>query len=243
MTVSLEKIFFTWILNNKKFFELVDPFFFKNKEIQFVYLTIRKYMISDISLDIPSPKQIWEMVKLDDKVDMITKDILKNILSTNLDEFDHKNFIEPRFNAWVHINRTKSGIVDIVDITRDLDNISDFDKAQEQIGRIKGIIDSVTSTSFIKDDEDLGSDFDSPEDHSQETSKFKVKSGFTTIDHMLGGGWDCGNFICIMGETNQGKCFSYDGDIKIRKIGDVSGFGVEENIKIGKLFSLIRKRE
>jgi hypothetical protein len=36
----------------------------------------------------------------------------------------------------------------------------------------------------------MGSDFDDAEDHVQDSSKYKVKCGFETIDHMLSGGWD-----------------------------------------------------
>jgi hypothetical protein len=43
-------------------------------------------------------------------------------------------------------------------------------------------------TNFVQDD-DMGSDFDDAEDHVQDSSKYKVKCGFETIDHMLSG-WD-----------------------------------------------------
>jgi replicative DNA helicase len=51
----------------------------------------------------------------------------------------------------------------------------------------------------------MGSDFDDPDNHIQDSSKFKVKSGFETIDHMLGGGWDIQTLNVIMGMTNAGK--------------------------------------
>ena len=45
MTISLEKIFFSYILSNKKYFEIVEQGYFRNNEIQFVYGVIRKYML------------------------------------------------------------------------------------------------------------------------------------------------------------------------------------------------------
>jgi hypothetical protein len=51
--------------------------------------------------------------------------------------FDEKNFIEPKFNAWVLSNRLKAGTIDIIDETRNLDAISDFDKVVEPTNRIK----------------------------------------------------------------------------------------------------------
>ncbi len=204
MTPQLEKVFFNYILAYKKYFELVKPFFFRNSEIQFVYGIIRNYMLNSSDSKIPTPRQILDMVSLEDKEGVITKEILKSILQVDLKEYDEKNFIEPKFNAWVLSNRLKTGTVDIIDETRNLDQISDFDKAIEAAERIKVIVDEMSSTNFVQDD-DLGSDFDDPENHVQDSSKFKIKSGLETLDHMLGGGWDIQTLNCIMAETNNGK--------------------------------------
>ena len=203
-TPQLEKVYFNYILNNKKFFNVVKPFFFRNSEIQFVYGVIRSYILSSSDPKVPTPRQILDMVSLEDKEGLITKPILKSILQVDLKEYDEKNFIEPNFNGWVLSNRLKTGTVDIIDETRNLDSISNFDKAIEAANKIKFIVDEMSSLNFVQDD-DLGSDFDEPENHVQDSSKFKVKSGFESIDHMLGGGWDIQTLNVIMAETNGGK--------------------------------------
>lgn len=205
MTSSLEKVFFAYINLNRKYFETVLPHFFRNSQIQFVYGIIREYMLKNNDAAFPSPKQILDMVTLEDKEGLITKDILKAILQVNLDEYDQKNFIEPKFHAWVLTNRLKTGTIDIIDETRNFDGISDFEKALEAADKIKSIVDDMSSTNFVEDD-DLGSDFDDPDNHIQDSSKFKVATGFETLDHMLGGGWDIQTLNCIMAETNNGKC-------------------------------------
>jgi len=174
------------------------------------------------------------MVILQDKEGMITKEILKSILQVNLDEYDEKNFIEPNFNGWVLANRLKTGTVDIIDETRNLDSISDFDKAVEAANRIKGIVDEMSSTRFVQDD-DMGSDFDEAENHVQDSSKFKVKCGFETIDHMLGGGWDISTLNVIMAETNNGKCCSFDTVIKVRDKNN----GNVSNVDFGTFFAKV----
>lgn len=204
MTPQLEKVFFNYILSNKKYFDVVKTFFFRNSEIQIVYGIIRNYMLSTTDPSIPTPRQILDMVSLEDKEGVITKDILKSILKVDLKEYDERNFIEPKFNAWILSNRLKTGAVDIIDETRNLDSISDFEKAVEAAERIKGIVDEMSSTNFV-DDDDMGSDFDDPENHIQDSSRFKVSCGFPTIDHMLGGGWDIATLNVIMAETNNGK--------------------------------------
>jgi replicative DNA helicase len=204
MTPQLEKVFFNFILKNKKYFDIVKPYFYRNSEIQFVYGVIREYMSKGTDAQVPTPRQILDMVSLEDKEGTITKEILKSILQVDLKEYDEKNFIEPKFNAWILSNRLKTGTVDIIDETRNLDSISDFSKAVEAADRIKSIVDEMSSTNFVQDD-DMGSDFDDPENHVQDSSKFKVKCGFESIDHMLGGGWDISTLNVIMAETNNGK--------------------------------------
>ena len=236
MTISLEKIFFAYILENKKYFNIVESFFFKNNETQFVYNILKKYMIKGNDLDIPSPKQILEMVSLEDKDGLITKEILKALLTTKLSEYDEVNFIQPKFNAWILGNKLKSGTVNIIDETRNLDNINDLESTMMAANRIKSIVDQMSSTNFIADD-DLGSDFDDPESHSQDSSKYKIRSGFDTIDHMLGGGWDICTLNCIMAETNQGKCCHNDTNLNIKN----KSYDNMSYVKIETLFSKISK--
>jgi len=204
MTISLEKIFFAYIIQNKRYFEIVEAFFFKNKEIELVYNIIRKYMIKNSDADVPSPKQILEMVSLEDRDGIITRDILKAMLTVSLGDYDEENFIVPKFNAWILSNRLKSGTVNIIDEARNLDNITDFEAAIESANKIREIVENMANTNFVKDD-DLGTDFDDAESHVQDTAKFKIRSGFDTIDHMLGGGWDIQTLNVIMAETNNGK--------------------------------------
>lgn len=204
MTISLEKIFFAFVLKNKRFFPIVEPFFFKNTEIQFVYNILRKYITTNIEAEVPHPKQILEMVNLEDKDGMITKEILKAMLSVSLSEYDEANFIIPKFNAWILSNRLRSGTVDIIDETRNLDSINNFEDAIISANRIRQIVDEMSKTDFVNEG-DLGSDFDDPETHVQDSSRFKIKCGFSTIDHMLGGGWDISTLNILMAGTNAGK--------------------------------------
>jgi hypothetical protein len=236
-TPQLEKIYFNYILKNKKYFDIVKPYFFRNSEIQFVYDVVRTYMLKSIENKVPTNRQILDMVNIEDKEGIITKEILKSILKVDLDEYSEKDFILPKFNSWILTNRIKTGAVDVVDETRNLDDIGDFDKAIEAANRIKGIIDEMSSTNFVQDD-DLGSDFDEPENHVQDSSKFKVKCGFETIDHMLGGGWDVQTLNVIMAATNNGKCTFFDTNIFIKnkyKNGIYSK-------KIGRIFTEVRKK-
>jgi hypothetical protein len=237
MSVSLEKIYFNWILNNRKFFDIVEPHFFKNTEIKFCYGILRNYFLKDPTVKIPSPKQIWEMVKIEDQSDIITVDILKSILSVKLDEYDETNFIKPKISTWILLSKMKSASVDIIEEVRNFDNINDFEKAVDVAEKIKEMVKDSSSTNFIGDDDDLGSDFDDVESHVQDNSIYKIKTGFDTIDHMLGGGWDISTLNIIMAATNQGKCVTGDSSIKVKNIetGEIIKTNFEE------FFTIIKK--
>ena len=204
MTISLEKIFFAYILKNKRYFDIVEPYFFKNSEIQFVYNVLSEYLKKNTEAEIPSPKQILEMIQLEDRDGLITKEILKSLLTVNLTDYDEPNFVLPKLNAWILSNRLKSGTVDIIDETRNLDTISDYEDVMIAANKIRTIVDQMSKTDFVNDD-DMGADFDDVEMHVQDSSKYKIKSGFETIDHMLGGGWDISTLNVLMAETNNGK--------------------------------------
>ena len=162
-------------------------------------------MLVSNEITLPSPKQILEMVSLEDKDGIITKDILKSILTVDLTEYDEVNFILPKFNSWIISNRIKSGTADIVEETRNIDSSSDYKSTIATINKIKGIVEQMSSVNFINDEEDLGSDFDDVEAHVQDTSRFKVSTGIKSLDHMLGGGFDVATLSIIMAETNVGK--------------------------------------
>jgi replicative DNA helicase len=108
-------------------------------------------------------------------------------------------------NGWILSNKIKSGSVDIVEETRNLDSIHEFDEVVKQANKIKEIADDMSSISFTSGEDDLGSDFDIPENHVQDNHLLKVSCGYSTIDHMLGGGWDTGTLNCLMASTNNGK--------------------------------------
>lgn len=205
MTIQLEKIFFNYIIQNRHYFEFVEPFYFRNNEIQFIYKIVREYIIDKIGVKMPTVKQIYQMVKLEDKDNNISVDIFKSLFKIKLGDYDEENFIKPKINAWITANRTKSAITDIVDKYRDIDENVDVDKINDTITDIKDTINDMCSTAFMESDKDDGLDFDDPESHIQDLAKYKVKSGFESIDGWLNGGFDVNTLTVFMGETNIGK--------------------------------------
>lgn len=205
ITADLEKTFMNFITDNKRYYDIVKPHFFRNIEIQFIYEVIRNYCLDNIDASKPSPKQIWEMVSQADKGGMITKEILKSVLTYDINDYDVANFIVPQITSWILSNRLKSGSVDIIEKIRELDTSNRPEDIMEKAEMIKKISDDMSSLSFIEDTDDLGSDFDDANSHIQDTAKNKISSGYRTIDHMLGGGWDAKTLNILLSATNGGK--------------------------------------
>jgi replicative DNA helicase len=114
----------------------------------------------------------------------------------------------PKFNCWILLNKFNSGLSDIIEETRILEDEADYEKVLEVVNKIKIKVDTMSNTNFIDDnDDDLGSDFDDVEKHAQDTSKFKVKTGIKSLDEILSGGLDCGTINFVMAETSGGKSF------------------------------------
>lgn len=205
ITADLEKTFMNFITDNKRYYEIVKPHYFRNNEIQFVYEVIRNYCLENHDAQKPSPKQIWEMVSQADMGGLITKEILKSILTYDVNDYDIANFITPQITTWILSNRLKSGSVDIAEKIRELDSSNRPEDIMEKANVIKSIADDMSSLNFIEDGDDLGSDFDDAERHLQDTAKNKISSGYVTIDHMLGGGWDAKTLNILLSATNGGK--------------------------------------
>ena len=206
MTTSLEKIFFKYILQNKRYFSVVEPSFFKNPEINLIYEVVHKYMIEHTDSDAPKAKQIFEMVKLVDKEKKITPKTFKLLIQTELKEMDEERFIKPKIHAWILKERIRIGSDQMIDEVRGIENDElDLEKMEVSANKIREMINESTLSNFIDDDNSLGSDFDDADHHIQDHSTTKVQSGWPTMDRMLGGGFDVSTLSILMGTTNSGK--------------------------------------
>lgn len=203
-TTQLEKIFFNYILKNRKYLETVEVFYFKNEQLKFVYKTIKEYYLGASDKKEMSRRQMWDLIKMNDKSEMISAETFKNILKINLEEYNEKDFIKNNFDAWILKNRIKYGVSNLVEDVRGLDDISDLTLINDSLSGMKESMNEMFSTKFIEDD-DLGCDFDDAESHYQDLVNNKVSTGISSLDTILNGGWDVGTLNVLMAETNNGK--------------------------------------
>ncbi len=235
MNTNMEKHYFIYILDNPDQFSKVEPAFFKNSDIQFVYTVIREEYLRSESHTVPSIQQIVAMVKLADQENKISGAVLKLLLQSDNSDISSE-WLVPRFKAWKIQNQLKGDVMRGIDMVRGIDEIN-YDNVVEVAHKLKGMFGNVLLVD--DDDQDLGSDFDDPESHKQLISKNCIPTGWSCIDSILGGGWSKSTLNVIMGETNVGKCSKSDTPIKIRnkKTGEI------KEITIGEFFNLMKNKK
>ena len=235
VNTNLEKLFFAKILEDSNQFYKVEPFFFRNEQIRFVYEIIRDNYINGKDKIVPSPKQIWTMISTKDFDKTISKEGLKALLTENTQEISEEWF-DRRYKAWKSSNHARDRVVDAIDMIKKMEDV-DYDNVMDVVSRLKTSFNEIDIIS--NDDEDFGDDFDDPESHKQQVTLRKMSTGFSNMDKIMNGGWDHATFNIIMGETNVGKCCSYDTLINIKNKKN----GYIQQIKIGDFFNLIKKEK
>lgn len=202
MNTNMEKLYFAHVMQNPDQFSKVEPFFFKNADIQFVYDIIRSEYLRNPSRVVPSPKQILAMVQLNDPEGKITKNILKILLTETTEEVDVEGWLLPRFKAWKVTNSAWDKLNRSIDRARSMREL-DHEQAMEVAMELKNAFNDI---SILDDEgEDVGSDFDDPEAHIQDIGRNCISTGWANMDVILGGGWDRATLAVIIGETSCGK--------------------------------------
>jgi len=156
MNTNMEKHYFIHILDNPEQFSKVEPFFFRNSDIQFIYTVIRDEYIKSESHIIPSPQQIYSMVKLADQDNKINDKVIKLLLQSDNADISQE-WLSPRFKAWKIKNQLKGDALKMIDMIRGIDEI-DYDDVTEIAQKTKTMFNNVLLVD--DDDQDLGEDFD-----------------------------------------------------------------------------------
>ena len=235
VNTNLEKLFFAKIKEDPAQFYKVEPFFFRNEQIRFVYEILRNDYIKSKDKIVASPPQAWTMITLNDTEKIITKEAFKSLYKENTDSVNEE-WLDRRFKAWKISNYARDRVVEAIDIIKKMEDV-DYDNALEIVTRLKTAFSEIEVIS--NDDEDLGDDFDDPESHKQMISMRKMSTGFSNMDKIMGGGWDHATLNVLMGETNVGKCSDYQAFIKIKN----KKTNIIKEIKIGDFFNLIKNNK
>lgn len=201
MNTNMEKHYFVWIMDNPEQFTKVEPYFFKNQDIQFIYTVIREEYLKSESRIVPSAQQIYAMVKLADEDKKINTKVIQLLLKADNTDISDE-WLLPRFKAWKIQNQLRGDVLKSIDMVRGIEDVN-YDNVQEVASKLRNLFNNVMLVD--DDDDDLGADFDDPESHKQRLSKNAIQTGWSSMDNILGGGWSKSTLNVLMGETNVGK--------------------------------------
>jgi len=234
MNTNMERHYFTHILDNPEQITKVEPHFFRNHDIQFVYTVIREEYLRSEKHIVPSSQQIYSMIKLADQENKINDKVIKMLISSDNADIS-PDWLIPRFKAWKIEKELQGSVLKAIDMVQQFKDI-DYENALDVANKMKNMFQNVTLVD--DDDLDLGADFDDPENHKQLLSKTCISTGWNSVDTILGGGWSKQTFSVIMGETNVGKCCVSGTYIKIKnkKTGKI------EKITIGDFYKMAKNK-
>ena len=201
MNPNMEKIFFRYILDHAEEFNRVENYFFRVDDIQYVYTIIRDEFLQSKNKQVPSNQQIIAMLKLREDERIIDKGFLKILLQSDNSNYE-KEWLEPRYKAWKKSILLRNNMNQSITYLRGLDEI-DFDQVTEISNKIRNLYGEMDMLDDVE--EDMGLDFDEPEDHIQEVSVNKLSSGWGCMDSLLKGGWGRSTLNIVVGSTNSGK--------------------------------------
>jgi archaellum biogenesis ATPase FlaH len=202
MTSNLEKIYMNWVFKNPQFFKMVDSHFFENDGIGFVYSVVKnEYELSEIK-ELPTNKEILNLVQIADKENKIETGFVKSLLKIDFINDYREQFVVPRFKAWVLSNSSINGLIEAYEEIKLIDK-TDLSQVEEKLANIKYILD--TSFNVQLDKPSIGLDFDDPDAHNQNTEVNKIPTGYDCVDGMTDGGWDRKTLNILFGAPGSGK--------------------------------------
>ena len=107
---NMEKHYFIYILDNPDQFSKVEPFFFRNSDIQFIYTIIREEYLRSEGHIVPSSQQIYSMVKLADQDNKINDKVITMLVQSDNSDISDEWLI-PRFKGWKIQNQLKGDML------------------------------------------------------------------------------------------------------------------------------------
>lgn len=194
---SFEKIYFAYLRKHPQFSRKVNSLYFKTEEIQILYSLFKKYY--EQYSEVPSPKQLWEIIKASKSANNISKEAFRSILKVKLDEYDNA-WVENNFDAWLGTRTLDDSISETIEYLRGVE--LNEENYKEVIQNVRNIVNDKNSLNFRFD---KGLDFFDPDAHFQDDAHSGVTTGYQNLDRILGGGFATKTLNAIMGESNIGK--------------------------------------
>lgn len=217
----LEKVIFHHIMDNKELLEVTKESFFSTPNYPELF-KIAKEFISEYGKK-PTKDQVWELIKLKQKSNEISRDFVNEFYDVKMDQYDEE-WLKKNIHTWIEFKHLDKSVENLITYLKTTD--IDPENINSVVEKAKDIIVSGNNIDF---DFNEGLDFFNPEAHIQPTWD-TFSTGFPYFDLVLGGGWSTKSLYVISGMMKVGKCCTGDTKIKVRnkKTGDIVEIPIAE---------------
>lgn len=190
---EFEKLILKYNLNSSEYHEKIEPDFFENRQIRFVFEYTKKFYRKYSKL--PNKSQLFLLLKVDKTP--VTQSDLDAIWETDISEYDPE-WLKESTQSWILWKGLTNSLIDAVEYTKTV-------KATPE--NIRNIIDSVKSIINTKNqtvfDSGLGLDFWDFDSHKPGKHE-KITTTHNWIDQFVGG-YRPGTLNVYAGLANVGK--------------------------------------
>lgn len=204
INANTEKVFFKYITKNPHWFDIVEPSFFKTPVIIFMYQIAREAYKSSERGKVPSDKELYQRADLEDPSKNYSRETIKMILTSNIDNLSEEDYIIPLLSDWSLRNKFSIEYVKTARLAKEIrDEDLSKDDMEAKMDEIQGILDKARVS--MVDGSQYPSSFDDPEAHYQEIPSNRISTGYKLLDDMLGGGWHKKTLNLFAGMSGSGK--------------------------------------
>jgi len=197
-----ETLFYHYILSKPELAYKIKPEYFDAKNLQDLYRIGREYSIKYHSA--PSKEQMKELIKINNKEDVITNDIIDILYSSisNLNQYT-EDWLYDSVASWAQWKQFTGALIDTVTYVKLHQDDVNTENVKEICEAAKGSFNRHAILDLSENDNN-GLDFFDALSH-KETKLKKQSTGIDYIDKCLNGGTWPGSLIGFAGAPKIGK--------------------------------------
>lgn len=197
-----ETLFYHYILSKPDIAYKIKPEFFDGKNLQELYRIGREYSVKYHSA--PTADQIKELVRLDNKQDTLTNDLIDILYASasNLNQYTD-DWLFDSVSSWAQWKNFTGALVDTVTYVKLHQDDVTTENVKEICEKAKGSFNRQAILD-IKNTDNKGLDFFDANSHKEVKLK-RMPTGIDYIDKCLKGGTWAGSLIGFAGAPKVGK--------------------------------------
>ena len=202
MNQYIQTVFYHFLLSDPGLTLKIEPDFFDAQNLQICFQYAKEYVIKYHQA--PSANQLKELLRLDNKSEIVSDDIVDILYSSQKSVNDYSyDWLYDNSTSWAQWKNFLNSLRQTLAYVKlNQDNVS-VENVKEIMEHAKGAFNKSCIIEF-EDDGKGGSDFWDAASHKQ-TKLIRSSTGYPFIDMCLKGGYFPGCLVCFVGAPKIGK--------------------------------------